>query len=169
MFNNLQNVILFFLKDSPLTGYELNKKIRKTFAWTASHQQIYRELAKLNAQDLIDGEEVPQEGKPNKRVYSLTELGENTVDDLKHRHKVASLPRVTSETTVSLLIGNQEHFYSLIAQASDKKEELEKVLAQEQNPVERALIERNIALVNVEIDFSRQSIELLNEHDNKRL
>ncbi|MEH1837755.1 MAG: PadR family transcriptional regulator [Nostoc sp.] len=46
------------------------------FFWSASHQQIYRELAKLEDQGLIGSESILQARRPDKRLYSVTDLGE---------------------------------------------------------------------------------------------
>ncbi|MEO1069190.1 MAG: PadR family transcriptional regulator [Cyanobacteria bacterium J06638_6] len=45
------------------------------FFWHASHQQIYRELTKLEQQALIAAEAIAQAGKPDKKLYRVTETG----------------------------------------------------------------------------------------------
>ena len=65
------------LVESPLTGYDLWKRFENEFNcfWRASQQQIYRELAKMEKQGLISGQVILQEGRPNKKEYSLTDAG----------------------------------------------------------------------------------------------
>lgn len=73
----LAHAILVALLDNPSSGYDLAKKFDGSvgFFWDASHQQIYRELAKLEERGLITAETVQQGSRPNKNLYSITEQG----------------------------------------------------------------------------------------------
>lgn len=79
---SLSHAILTALLEDDLTGYELAKQFDVTlgFFWRASHQQIYQSLKKLHADGWVSVEEIIQTGKPNKRLYSLTTLGSETLD-----------------------------------------------------------------------------------------
>jgi DNA-binding PadR family transcriptional regulator len=46
------------------------------FFWDATHQQIYRELAKLEAAGHISVEVLEQDNRPNKKLYSITASGQ---------------------------------------------------------------------------------------------
>jgi DNA-binding PadR family transcriptional regulator len=74
---SLKYVLLTALSDGPCTGYDLKKKFEEHFNyfWRASHQQIYRELKTLNKSKWISCEEVEQDGKPDKKIYTLTNEG----------------------------------------------------------------------------------------------
>lgn len=69
--------ILGFLNYSPMTGYELAKVFKDSinFFWHAQNSHIYLELKKLEKNGLIQGETVIQIGKPNKKVFSITDKG----------------------------------------------------------------------------------------------
>ena len=73
----LAHAILARLIDTPLSGYDLAQQFDGSvgYFWAASHQQIYRELSKLEQQGWIAGETVPQTGKPDKKLYYVTETG----------------------------------------------------------------------------------------------
>jgi len=73
----LAHAILASLIDTPLSGYDLAQQFDGSvgYFWAASHQQIYRELSKLEQQGWIAGEVVPQTGKPDKKLYHVTETG----------------------------------------------------------------------------------------------
>lgn len=73
----LAHAILASLVDRPCSGYGLAKQFDGSvgFFWKASHQQIYRELSKLEEQGWITFETIPQEARPDKKLYSVTELG----------------------------------------------------------------------------------------------
>jgi len=74
---SLPHAILTALIEEDLTGYALAKQfdVSLGFFWQASHQQIYRELKRLHTEGQIAVQEVSQMGKPDKRVYSLTDAG----------------------------------------------------------------------------------------------
>ncbi|NJL47293.1 MAG: PadR family transcriptional regulator [Leptolyngbyaceae cyanobacterium SM2_5_2] len=73
----LSHAILSALTERQCSGYDLAKQFDGSvgFFWHASHQQIYRELTKLEQQDLLTAETVPQEGRPDKKLYQVTEAG----------------------------------------------------------------------------------------------
>lgn len=73
----LAHTILAALSNEPHSGYDLSKQFAEDSGcyWKATQQQIYRELAKLEEQGMITSETIPQEGRPDKKLYSTTELG----------------------------------------------------------------------------------------------
>ena len=73
----LRDAILVSLGDGPMSGYDLAKHFDETigFFWRATHSQIYRELAKLKDRGHVTSEEVPQSGRPNRILYSVTDKG----------------------------------------------------------------------------------------------
>ena len=42
------------------------------FFWTATHQQIYRVLARMDADGWVEVSEVAQDGRPDKKVYAVS-------------------------------------------------------------------------------------------------
>lgn len=73
----LSHAILVSLLEQPMTGYDLAKQFDISIGhfWRATHQQIYQELAKLDAQGSIRPTVVEQQARPNRIVYSVTEAG----------------------------------------------------------------------------------------------
>jgi DNA-binding PadR family transcriptional regulator len=73
----LSHAILAVLNDCPCSGYDLAKRFDGSvgFFWNATHQQIYRELTKLEEQSQIDAQLVHQEHRPDKKIYTLTNQG----------------------------------------------------------------------------------------------
>lgn len=73
----LEHALLVSLSERSGSGYELARRFDKSigFFWTATHQQIYRVLKRMVEAGWVDGESVAQEGKPDKKVYSVTEAG----------------------------------------------------------------------------------------------
>ncbi len=73
----LKFVLLGFLQYKPLTGYELESWIKSTTShfWHAGLSQIYMTLKKLEEDALVISHIEPQEGRPDRRVYRMTEAG----------------------------------------------------------------------------------------------
>jgi DNA-binding PadR family transcriptional regulator len=75
----LSHALLAALQDSPCSGYDLAKKFDGSvgFFWSASHQQIYRELTKIEALGYIESVVVHQTSRPDKKVYQVTTAGQD--------------------------------------------------------------------------------------------
>lgn len=73
----LRHAALAALLEGEASGYQLAKRFDHSVAnfWSATPQQLYRELERLQAGGLVSARLVRQERRPNKRVFSLTEAG----------------------------------------------------------------------------------------------
>ena len=73
----LKYVLLGFLSYQSMTGYDLEQHIRSSTAhfWHARLSQVYMTLKELEAEGLVASEIQPQEKRPDRRVYSLTDAG----------------------------------------------------------------------------------------------
>jgi DNA-binding PadR family transcriptional regulator len=73
----LRHAILASLLEGEASGYELSKRFDVSVAnfWTASPQQLYRELERMEGQDVVAARVVEQQRRPNKRVFSMTDAG----------------------------------------------------------------------------------------------
>lgn len=73
----LRHAVLASLLDGDASGYELSKRFDVSVAnyWSATPQQLYRELERLEKDGLVRGRLVEQQRRPNKRVFSLTRAG----------------------------------------------------------------------------------------------
>ncbi len=73
----LAHAILGSLLLCPNSGYDLAKQFDEWVScfWEASQQQIYRELSRLEALGWVSSENIPQEGRPNKKLHQVTDLG----------------------------------------------------------------------------------------------
>jgi DNA-binding PadR family transcriptional regulator len=74
---SLAYAILVSLISEPKSGYDLAKQFDGTvgFFWQATHQQIYRELTKLEQKSLIVAEAIAQDGRPDKKIFSVSDMG----------------------------------------------------------------------------------------------
>jgi len=74
---SLDHALLGFLNYHAYTGYDL-KKIFDTSVrhfWPADQSQIYRTLARLTEQGFAEMEKIPQENRPERKVYHITDAG----------------------------------------------------------------------------------------------
>lgn len=61
----------------PYSGYDIKKTFDSSmrFYWNATFTQIYRTLARLHDEELLNMEVIQQEDRPNKKVYMITPQG----------------------------------------------------------------------------------------------
>ena len=71
--NTLGYAILSALSIKPCSGYDLAAYLEAV--WPAQHSQIYPMLTKMEQKELLVYEHVEQTGKPNKKIFSITDKG----------------------------------------------------------------------------------------------
>lgn len=62
-----------------LSGYELRKwaESMRFFYWSPAQSQIYSELRRLAKHGFVQAKEIIQQGKPDKRIYGITQEGKD--------------------------------------------------------------------------------------------
>jgi PadR family transcriptional regulator, regulatory protein AphA len=116
---SLRHAILGLLARRPSTGYELTRAFDRSLrsSWHASHSQIYPELAKLEAVELV---EVVGRGARRSKTYALTPAGH---DELR-RWLVEAEPDRSQRNESSLRL-----FLTPLLDASDRRAAYERDLA----------------------------------------
>jgi DNA-binding PadR family transcriptional regulator len=73
----LAHAILGFLDYAPMTGYNLKKYFDQSVAhfWSATQSHIYKALETLEEQGFVKSQVIPQEGRPNRKEYHISEAG----------------------------------------------------------------------------------------------
>ena len=73
----LEHALLVALDEQPASGLDLAKRFERSigFFWHATHQQIYRVLARMEADGWVSMTAVLQTGRPDKKVYAVTPAG----------------------------------------------------------------------------------------------
>lgn len=73
----LEHAILVSLAERASTGYDLARRFDKSIGqfWTATHQQVYKVLARMESDGWVTSTRVARDGHPDKKVYDLTEAG----------------------------------------------------------------------------------------------
>ena len=77
--NKLSYGLLGLLSTQPMTGYDLTLKINRF--WRSTHSAIYPLLSELEEEGYIEFLFEKQNGKPDKKIYSLTDKGKKLLHD----------------------------------------------------------------------------------------
>jgi PadR family transcriptional regulator, regulatory protein AphA len=74
---SLEHAILGFLNYRPYSGYDLKKFFDTSVRhfWPADQSQIYRTLARMHEKDWLQIEVIPQESRPDRKLYHITPGG----------------------------------------------------------------------------------------------
>ena len=118
---SLKHAILTLLETEEGSGYDLLKrfKARLGFFWNASHQQIYSQLKTLHQNGLIQCTLEPQSGKPDRKVYHMTQAGHDAlIDWLENPVKV---DKVNDALLVKLYAGHLINPHQLQAELDEHK------------------------------------------------
>ena len=75
---SLRAAILGFLRLEPTSGYVLRQRFEGSVGsfWSVTQSQIYRELHALTQDGKVQVQREAGDGKPDRKVYSLTQAGE---------------------------------------------------------------------------------------------
>jgi PadR family transcriptional regulator AphA len=74
---SLEQAILGFLNYRSYSGYDLKKFFDTSVRhfWPADQSQIYRTLARMSEKGWVDIEVIPQEARPDRKLYHITATG----------------------------------------------------------------------------------------------
>ena len=139
----LEHAILVALLEQPGSGYELARRFERSIGrfWTATHQQIYRVLGRMEGDGWVRSEQVTQQG-----LRVAEEAAEQTDKALRQGEKAAH--EVELRTAVSSALGTASYDELSVAEVSRRLEglstdQLQKVREFEKNNKNReTLIEQ---------------------------
>ncbi len=80
-------VILRRLRAGPAHGYELRKRVEETTGFVLHNNSLYPALKRFEEAGAVTRTAEPQEGRPPRLVYTLTEAGRELLHDM-----IAGLP-----------------------------------------------------------------------------
>lgn len=76
----VEYALLGFVRNEPLHGYEIYRRLVKTsgleLVWRIKQSRLYALLVRLEEEGLLQATYEPHEGRPPRKVYSLTVEGE---------------------------------------------------------------------------------------------
>lgn len=99
---SLAHALLTSLLEQPSSGYDLARRFDKSIGhfWQATHQQIYRELGRMEEAGWIQSEPDPEAGRTRKRTYAVLPAGR---EELMHwAAEAAPLTELRDEFLVRL-------------------------------------------------------------------
>tara|TARA_B100000676_G_scaffold309027_1_gene371387 strand:+ start:1391 stop:1933 length:543 start_codon:yes stop_codon:yes gene_type:complete len=116
----LRHAILVLLQDQEASGYDLAREFANSIGlvWNATHQQIYLELGKLNDQNMVKFRHIPQDGKPDKKLYRITDEGRDEL--IRWLRKPAAPPRIRDAFMVKIAGGALTDTSSLLRELDDQ-------------------------------------------------
>ncbi len=126
---SLPHVILTVLSTRDATGYDITKEFSASigYFWKASHQQVYRELNKMADKALVTCVLEPQEGKPDRKVYSITDAGRSALGEWFDQP--IAHPTVRDEFSAKLMACAVQSATPYRAQLSELVEESRKLIS----------------------------------------
>ncbi|AKU15818.1 PadR family transcriptional regulator [Luteipulveratus mongoliensis] len=79
---SLEHAILVSLAEQSASGYDLTRRFDLSlgFFWRASHQQIYRTLARMETDGTVASEVEAGGSRPDRKVYALTDQGRHELE-----------------------------------------------------------------------------------------
>lgn len=129
---SLDHAILGFLADEDLSGYDIKTRCVDQDAshfWTADQAQVYRTLDRLEAAHHVTSVEHPQSGRPNRRVYSITQAGRDRLDEwLAEPH---DLPPYRDPFLIQVYFGSEipdEMLLGVLERARDQRQSRLRIL-----------------------------------------
>jgi len=139
----LRHAVLAALLDGEYSGYQLAKifDIAVSNFWHAVPQQLYTELTRLESEGLITGRQIIQQGRPNKRVFTVTDAG---IEELERFAQSPARPGIIREDLL-VMVQAVDHTSS-VAVIKQLEERAETALAKV------ALFERTLERLRGETD-----------------
>lgn len=136
---SLRYALLALLNVEPMTGYDLFKEFETSVGhvWHAPDSQIYPELRRMEAEGLLEGEEIPWGPRGKKRQYHVTEAGllafrnwmNTTLEYARIREpahlKAAYLEWAEPEAAREQMRAHIKHHSGLLEQWSEKVREID--------------------------------------------
>ncbi|XAG14534.1 PadR family transcriptional regulator [Vibrio metschnikovii] len=175
---SLPHVILTVLSTRDATGYDITKEFSASigYFWKASHQQVYRELNKMGQQGLVTCVLEPQDGKPDRKVYSITEAGRRALGEWFDQP--TAHPTVRDEFSAKLmacsvqsaepyrlqLIGLIEESRKLVTHYQDIESAYyaNPAMMDKQQRLERLTLRRNLLTRQAWIEWAEETLAELN-------
>jgi len=104
--SDIEVALLGLLSIRPMTGYEIRHSYARGLApwWETPRTQIYPKLRELKQRGLVRDELVLQQGKPNKRVYTIEPAGSQAL--MAWLRQDISWPDMKHQMMMRLFFGN---------------------------------------------------------------
>jgi len=127
---DIKTLCLGLLCKEDASGYDLKKQFETNFKhfYPAGFGSIYPSLADLAAKQLVECREIPQDKKPDRKVYSITDAGRQTF--IKALADVDTQYKLRSECLVVAYFSDFLEHEALRSMLSDWQEQLGESVSQ---------------------------------------
>jgi DNA-binding PadR family transcriptional regulator len=128
-------LILGLLSERPMTGYDIKKVVETTLntVTNASYGSLYPTLHKLLDEGAVVVDEVPQRGRPSKKIYQITDKGRQEL--VEWLQKPAAADHMKREFLLKVYLAKDlscEQLHTLIESRRDDVEQMIATLRHEQ-------------------------------------
>ncbi|MFF8883550.1 PadR family transcriptional regulator [Streptomyces flaveolus] len=164
--------LLALLAHGPAHGYELKQDLEQLLGAAYPQPnigQIYVTLGRLEKSGLIEGEEVEQSSRPNKKIYHLTDAGREALH--AWFEETAEEPRVRDEFFMKLALAPRTGLADQIALINKQRRQylnsmrsLSKLAAEDRgNRISQLLIEGAMLHLQADLDWLERCQEELED------
>ncbi len=103
---SLKFALLGLIALKPCSGYDIKRTVDSSvhFIWNVTGPQIYTTLRAMREEGLISARHVPQLGKPDKQIHTITAAGRSLLEQLANERIGASVTR--DEVLLRIFFGN---------------------------------------------------------------
>lgn len=182
---SLKSAILGFLALEPASGYTLKQRFDGSVGsfWTATQSQIYRELHAIEAEGLARVDSVPQDGKPDRKVYALTPKGRTALmkwlaaplEPLQLRHPLLLKFVFSSEVAPAALDALLADYAAAVTATRDDYDEraadpriFSLARSKREGQMWKLSIEHGLAWCDMEIAWVKKTREVLSPRSKQR-
>lgn len=103
---SLQFALLGLIALEPSSGYDIKRIFDSSiyYIWNVTGPQIYTTLRTLREKGLISTEHIPQQGKPDRQIHTITPQGRKALERMANQRIRASVTR--DEVLLRIFFGN---------------------------------------------------------------
>lgn len=175
---SLKYALLGFVDMMPITGYDIKKYFDSAvfFYWSATHTQIYKTLAQMTEEGLVEIEIIQQYDHPNKKLFTITEKGKEALRDwvakpldlsaIRHALlvQISWADRLSSEEIINLFSAYAAKLQDRLDQYYDEKQSspLKYARSEREALLWRLTLENGIAVYEAELTWARHAIKEIN-------
>lgn len=126
--NPTEFAILGLLANGPRSGYDIKKEVEERLShfWSESFGHIYPMLRRLHGKGFVEKRVEPQDGKPDRKVYSLTVAGREALEAWFAEPPAPQRPR--NELLLRLFLGRHARPEHLVRDVCAQREAFEQAL-----------------------------------------
>lgn len=158
----VKHIFLALLSKKPMHGYDIKNAFEELLSgqWSLNFGQVYTTLTRLERDGLVEIEEIKSEDKTEKKIYRLTENGQEQLDQwLKQEaewsvfqdeisFQISAYELIDRDKASELLKNYQNYLLQLIGELVQKKKAVN-----DENSLTTWIFERNIMKAEADLKW----------------